>query len=118
MGNKPKVVVVGAGFGGIAAVKKLAKQDIDIVITGLRKGERLDEPLWLEEEDPTPTEYPKIFQLRHCPLEYRLQELLEAIKPVCFFDSSKSDMYRNKKMLVDLLCSAVPSLKEFYDEQK
>ena len=32
MGNKPKVVVVGAGFGGIAAVKKLAKQDIDIVI--------------------------------------------------------------------------------------
>lgn len=93
-------------------------KDIDIVITGLRKGERLDEPLWLEEEDPTPTEYPKIFQLRHCPLEYRLQELLEAIKPVCFFDSSKSDMYRNKKILVDLLCSAVPSLKEFYDEQK
>lgn len=32
MGNRPHVVIIGAGFGGITAAKKLAKEDIDITI--------------------------------------------------------------------------------------
>lgn len=32
MGKKPHVVVIGAGFGGIAAVKKLVKMDVEITI--------------------------------------------------------------------------------------
>lgn len=32
MGKRPHIVVIGAGFGGVAAVKKLAKKDVDITI--------------------------------------------------------------------------------------
>ncbi|MBQ4330804.1 MAG: polysaccharide biosynthesis protein, partial [Spirochaetaceae bacterium] len=92
-------------------------KDVDIVLTGLRKGERLDEPLWLEEEEPTPTEYPNILRLRSSSMGQQLQELLDALTPVCTFDPAKAALYRNAEYLVELLCNAVPSLKEFYDEQ-
>ena len=92
-------------------------KDVDIVLTGLRKGERLDKPLWLEEEEPTPTEYPNILRLRSSSMGQQLQELLDALTPVCTFDPAKAALYRNAEYLVELLCNAVPSLKEFYDEQ-
>lgn len=92
-------------------------KDVDITLTGLRKGERLDEPLWLEEEDPTPTEYPKILRLRSTEMGEELQQLIDAMVPVCVFDASRPELYRNADYLVHLLCGAVPSLKEFYDEQ-
>ena len=51
-------------FSGLEPYK-----DIDIKIVGARKGERLYEPLWLEEENPTATEYAKILQLKNLPYE-------------------------------------------------
>jgi len=92
-------------------------KDVDIILTGLRKGERLDEPLWLEEEDPTPTEYPKILRLRSTEMGEKLQQLIDAMAPACVFDASRPELYRNADYLVQLLCDEVPSLKEFYDEQ-
>lgn len=92
-------------------------KDVDIVLTGLRKGERLDEPLWLEEEEPTPTEYPKILRLRSTSMGESLNALLDKLAPTCMFNPAKAELYRNGEYLVQTLCDAVPSLKEFYDEQ-
>ena len=67
-------------FSGLEPYK-----DIDIKIIGKRKGERATEPLWLSQESPQKTAYPKILKLKN--LEYdseRLSSLLEALFPVCF----------------------------------
>ena len=68
-------------FSGLEPYK-----DIDIKIVGSRKGERLIEPLWLKEENPTPTKYKKLLQLDN--KEYtneRLEVLLKALHPICFY---------------------------------
>ena len=101
-------------FSGLEPYK-----DIDIKIVGARKGERLIEPLWLKEENPTPTEYPKILELEN--KEYsdeRLEKLLSELEPVCFYDQAKKEDFRNKEKLVNILCNDCKSLKDFYEEIK
>lgn len=101
-------------FSGLEPYK-----DIDIKIVGARKGERLYEPLWLEEENPTATEYAKILQLKNLPYESnRLNSLIEKLKPICFYDDSAPELFRNKEELLKLLCDDVPTLKEFYESLK
>ena len=92
-------------------------KDIKIKFIGPRKGERLDEPLWTQEENPRRTDYKKILQITS--LAYtseHLQNFLEELKPICFFDKNKSEFYRNKEYLKEILMKEVPSLKEFYNE--
>jgi FlaA1/EpsC-like NDP-sugar epimerase len=90
------------------------EKDIKISFIGLRKGERIDEPLWTEEENPQPTEYSKIMQLNSPdPHSLPLDSLLEQLYPICCKKIDKN--YRNKEELLSILCSAVPSLKEFYE---
>ena len=101
-------------FSGLEPYK-----DIDIKIVGARKGERLYEPLWLDEENPTATEYAKILQLKNLPYEStRLNSLIEKLKPICFYDNSAPELFRNKEELLKLLCDDVPTLKEFYESLK
>ena len=93
-------------------------KDIKIEFIGSRKGERFDEPLWIEEENPTKTEFPKILKLKSLPFKDKeLKELLGLLKPVCIFNKKTKDLYRNKTYLLKTLCDNVPSLKEFYDAQ-
>jgi len=80
------------------------------VITGLRKGERLDEPLWLKEENPQQTEYPKILKLTTIKESFKnttLDELIKALYPICYFVSGKENIYRNKELLVDIIKNAI-----------
>ncbi len=101
-------------FSGLEPYK-----DIDIKIVGARKGERLTEPLWLKEENPTQTEYPKLLQLTN--KEYsseRLSSLLKKLEPICFYDDNKSELFRDKEKLVNILCEDCQSLKEFYETVK
>lgn len=101
-------------FSGLEPYK-----DIDIKIVGARKGERLIEPLWLKEENPIPTDYPKILQLTN--IEYnseRLKKLLSELYPICFYQKENHDNYRNKEKLLEILCNDCNSLKEFYEEIK
>jgi FlaA1/EpsC-like NDP-sugar epimerase len=87
--------------------------DIQIAVTGLRKGERLDEPLWLPEENPQPTQYPKIMQLQNNRLHgVSLANLLKNFEPVCFLQEEQEALYRNKEALIDALCESIPSYKE------
>ena len=101
-------------FSGLEPYK-----DIDIKIVGARKGERLIEPLWLKEENPIPTDYPKILQLTN--IEYnseRLENLLSELYPICFYQKENHNNYRNKEKLLEILCNDCNSLKEFYEEIK
>lgn len=101
-------------FSGLEPYK-----DIDIKIVGARKGERLYEPLWLKEENPTPTEYKKILQLENKDYTHqRLTELLEQLQPICFYDAAKKEVFRDRELLVKLLCQDCKSLNDFYEEIK
>lgn len=93
-------------------------KDVDIKIIGLRKGERLDEPLWLDSEEPLPTEYPKLLRLKTSLLEYDMDNILDEMQPVCKFDPAQKEKYRNKQHLIQILCKAIPSFMEAFDENK
>ena len=98
---------------------KIAVSDIDIKIVGARKGERLVEPLWLKEENPTPTKYKKLLKLKN--IEYdsdRLKTLLEKLYPICFYTKGYEEDFRNKEKLLSILCEDCQSLKDFYQEIK
>ena len=98
-------------FSGLEPYK-----DIDIKIIGKRKGERETEPLWSPEEKPEKTEFAKILKLKNT--EYssqRIENILQKLKPICFFDEETKNSFRNKEELLKVLCDDVPSLKKFYE---
>jgi FlaA1/EpsC-like NDP-sugar epimerase len=85
--------------------------DIKIEYVGLRPGERLDERLWSEQEEPRETEYKRILRVdEKIPCALNIRELIEKIKPVCRRDPEKPEWYRNAAILRELLQAAVPSL--------
>ena len=101
-------------FSGLEPYK-----DIDIKIVGARKGERLIEPLWLKEENPTPTKYKKLLMLDNKEYDSkRLDCLLEKLYPICFYTKNEEAKFRDKTLLLKLLCDDCKSLKDFYDEIK
>jgi len=101
-------------FSGLEPYK-----DIDIKIVGARKGERLIEPLWLEEEHPTQTKYKKLLTLDNKEYDSkRLKDLLDALYPICFYTKNKEDIFRNRDKLIKILCDDCKSLKDFYEEIK
>lgn len=115
MGEPIKIVDIAEQIIKISGFEPY--KDIDIKFIGLRKGERLDEPLWTKEEDPQPTEHNKILQLKpdtkNPPESY--SELIEKLFPICFKTKNSEDLYRNRDILLQILMDAVPSLKEFYE---
>ncbi len=92
------------------------EQDIEIKIIGLRPGERIHEPLWLDEEEPKKTGYEKLLELKNMEFgDEALNSLLSKLEPICFWKDD-AENFRNKEMLVSILRKAVPSLDEFYKE--
>ena len=114
MGEPIKIVDIAEQIIRISGYEPY--KDIDIQFIGLRKGERLDEPLWTKSEDPQPTEYHKILQLKpdekNPPESY--SKLIEDLYPICFKTENFENLYRNRDILIQKLADAVPSLKEFY----
>lgn len=103
-------------FSGLEPYK-----DIDIKFIGTRPGERLVEPLWLKEENPTATEYKKLLVLNNIPPKtFILEDLLKELEPICIFsnDSNKQKLFRDRKKLVEILRKAVPTLDEFYKAEE
>jgi len=117
MGEPIKIVTLAEQvirFSGFEPYK-----DIEIKFIGARRGERLVEPLWLEEENPQPTQYPKLLVLKTMmPKTFNLGELLEQMKPICISDGTKNPLFRNRDALVSLLRKAVPSLDMFYKAEE
>lgn len=104
-------------FSGLEPYK-----DVKIEITGMRKGERIDEPLWLEEEAPKKTQYPKILQLTtpaNSLSGSKLENLLSRLAEVCLpsDDGIKNGIYRDKDSLYKILMDAVPSYNDFVNSK-
>ncbi len=92
-------------------------KDIPIMITGLREGEKLTEHLFTEEETVTPTGYPKIGRLnRAAHPKPELSSFLEKLRPLCFLDRDRREIYRNRRLLRKLLQSYAPTLQDRPDE--
>jgi FlaA1/EpsC-like NDP-sugar epimerase len=88
------------------------EKDIKIEYIGTRPGERLDERLWSDDEEPEPTDFRRILKLsRKAPLALDIPQLMEKLKPIVRFDPARSEAYRNNALLYKILGEAVPSLQ-------
>jgi FlaA1/EpsC-like NDP-sugar epimerase len=89
------------------------ENDIKIEYLGLRPGERLDERLWSNDEEPGATEYDRILRVkRKTPLPLDIAGLIGKLMPICRFDPQKPEMYRDGVLLKEILKEAIPSLGE------
>jgi FlaA1/EpsC-like NDP-sugar epimerase len=85
-------------------------EDIRIEYIGLRPGERLDEELWWDDEEPRPTPFDRILKVeRKAGNERDLQAVMERLKPVCRFDPLQSEKYRDSDLLREILKDSIPS---------
>lgn len=87
-------------------------RDIAVSFIGRRPGERLDEPLWSESEDPIPTEFPKILRLERAREENTpdIPALLAALEPICFHRTDRQKLFRDRDALLAILKESIPSL--------
>ncbi|HNX26295.1 MAG TPA: nucleoside-diphosphate sugar epimerase/dehydratase [Phycisphaerae bacterium] len=76
-------------------------EDIDIVYTGIRPGEKLFEELRTQGEDIEPTVHPKIMIWTHSPIEWeKVQQIMDSLEPL----KNTND----RDAVVDALKKAVP----------
>ncbi len=117
MGEPIKIVELAEQiikFSGLEPYK-----EIEIKFIGSREGERVYEPLWDKDENPSKTEYEKLLELKNIEFgDEKLDELLKQLYPVCYFNEPDKDKFRKKEILISLVRSAVPSLDEFYNTVK
>jgi FlaA1/EpsC-like NDP-sugar epimerase len=86
--------------------------EIKIVYTGLRPGERMDEPLWSHDEKINETEYSRILQVkRDKPFSVDLKDLLDQLRPICCFDPANPHVYRKTELLREILIEKIIKLK-------
>jgi len=109
-------------MGDPVLIKELAEQmirfygfepeeDIRLVYTGLRPGEKLTERLWRKGESPQETKFPKILRTRRQgSMNHRLEDILAELQPICFLDASRPGQYRNRRLLRKLLQPHIPTL--------
>ncbi len=88
------------------------QKDIEITYVGLRPGEKLTEKLWSDGEIPYQTESKKILKLkRNSLINGNLFKLIEKLKPICFFDTTKHNLFRNRRELKKILNEAIPTIE-------
>ena len=86
--------------------------DIKIEYTGLRRGERLDEPLWSQDESLSETGYSRILRVdRKNPLPVDIPGLVDVLRPICRFDPCRPEAYRDSELLRAIIKEAIPSLR-------
>jgi FlaA1/EpsC-like NDP-sugar epimerase len=87
----------------------LQPEEIEIVFTGLRPGEKLYEELYFEEEEMQPTPHPKVFVAYHRP--YLLDEVRQAIDQLSTLLSGPEDELRRriKAVVPEFATTAVTS---------
>ena len=103
-------------------------KDIKIKIIGTRPGERLTEPLWLKEENPVPTSYPGILDLKDKKQSVDIEKVLGKLADIVLSGNPGTDYeksyqeedfpfeYRNKEKLKQILIEFFPSLTQTQTE--
>jgi FlaA1/EpsC-like NDP-sugar epimerase len=85
-------------------------EDIKIEYIGLRPGERLDEELWWGDEEPRPTPFDRILKVeRKTGPTVDIGAIMEKLRPLCRFDPARPEIYRNSRLLHEILKAAIPS---------
>jgi len=85
-------------------------EDIGIEYVGLRAGERLDEKLVWDWETTKPTAYDRILKVDgNDPEKTNINLLKELLRPVCRYDPSQAEKYRNNELLKDILRQHISS---------
>jgi FlaA1/EpsC-like NDP-sugar epimerase len=80
------------------------EKDIKVEYVGLRKGERLGEKLWAVDEEPKDTEYNRILKVeRRNPHKIEINTIIEKLRPICCFDPTNSEVFRDSNALRELL---------------
>jgi FlaA1/EpsC-like NDP-sugar epimerase len=94
------------------------KGEIEIKFIGLREGETLEESLCGSDENCIPTSYPRLLAItKNKAVDNRqLEELLEALRPVCYHTAERPQLFRNKRFMHELLKKVFPSLSYDPDE--
>ncbi|GHU41900.1 capsular polysaccharide biosynthesis protein [Spirochaetia bacterium] len=87
--------------------------DIKIETIGLRPGERLNERLWSASEKPVETQFSHIRRIEQVnslfqPVEPA--EILERLRPICFFNPEEPEKFRDSALLRSILREALPTL--------
>jgi FlaA1/EpsC-like NDP-sugar epimerase len=86
------------------------EEDIGIEYVGLRPGERLDEKLVWDFETPIPTDFDRILKVkRDEQYELDIEAIKEKLRPICRFDPSKPEKYRDSELLREILAEHIPS---------
>ena len=86
------------------------EEDIGIEYVGIRPGERLDEKLWWDSEDPRPTDFDRILKVeRNEPGEINIHTIMEELRPVCRLDPGQAEKYRDSAFLKNVLRERIPS---------
>ncbi len=94
-------------------------EDIKIVYTGLRKGEKLQEKLYAEGESPEATSSRRILKLKRKTLiNGRINSVLDRLRPICFHDKEKPAVFRNKRELRRVLEEVIPGIGPSADESE
>jgi FlaA1/EpsC-like NDP-sugar epimerase len=85
------------------------EKDIKIEYVGLRPGERLDEKLWGNDEEPRNTEFNRILKVeRKTPHQVEIKELMRKLCPICRLDSKQPEVFRDSNLLREILKEAIP----------
>ena len=88
------------------------ERDIRIEYIGLRPGERMDESLYTDDETAESTPYPRINRLIRKPrFNGDLVQILDCLRPACFFKNSEATRYRNRLYLRSCLKTYIPSIE-------
>jgi FlaA1/EpsC-like NDP-sugar epimerase len=95
------------------------KDDFPMKVIGLRAGEKLHEDLWEQDEEPVPTDFPRINRLiRPVKPSTDLPSLIKELKPIVTLQEGQESLYRNRRELRKILRREFPSLLEKDDEQE
>lgn len=96
---------------------KTPERDIPIEFIGLREGEKLHEKLWEDWEDVVPTDFPRINRVVRRRTPVGLEEFLETVRAICFFDPLNPRMYRNRSMLRQALRLYIPTVEDKHEPE-
>ena len=91
-------------------------EEIPLEYIGLRPGEKLVESLWSTDETPLETEFPRIRRISRNGARPNVEEILAALRPVCFFDRAHPERYRNRRELRETVRRFIPTTPVHDDE--